>query len=170
MKYCCALLASVVAVLMQPAGAEGFQNEPVDFRGISWGAAYADHAEELKLVRTDDDVLVYVRESENAQSDRNSYKKIAYRFYKDRFSVGIIQIFGDDAKKRLRRQLTSSYGEAVRISRRQELDAWDGENVQIVLSCSVTSYCAAEFISKKMIAMEEKETGQPVQVLKKDLD
>jgi len=68
----------------------------------------------------------------------------------------------------LRRRLTGKYGEPEKVSRRQELFSWDGENVQIVLSCSVTSYCAAEFMSKEMIALEELETGRPVQVLKKD--
>ena len=171
MKYLCALLVSLGAVFAQPVGADAFKNEPADFRGIEWGAAYADHADGLNLVRTDNDVLVYIRGSEeNNVSDRNSYRKIAYRFYKDRFSAGIIQTFGNDEKKRLRRTLVSTYGEAVRISRRQELDAWDGDAVQIVLSCSVTSYCAAEFMSKDMVALEERETGNPVQVLQKEID
>jgi hypothetical protein len=168
MKYLCVLLMSSGAIFAQPAGADAFKNEPADFRGIEWGAAYVDHADDLNLVRTDDDVLVYIRDSEKGQSTRNNYKKIAYRFYKDRFSAGIIQTFGQDAKKQLRRSLVSTYGEAVRISRRQELDAWDGEFVQIVLSCSATSYCAAEFMSKEMIALEERETGTPVQVLQKE--
>ena len=168
MKYLCVLLISSGAIFAQPAGADAFKNEPADFRGIEWGAAYADHADDLNLVRTDDDVLVYIRDSEKGQSTRNNFKKIAYRFYKDRFSAGIIQTYGQDEKKRLRRTLVSTYGEAVRISRRQELDAWDGETVQIVLSCSVTSYCAAEFMSKEMIALEERETGEPVQVLQKE--
>ena len=170
MKYLYVLLMSSAAIFAQPAGADAFKNEPADFRGIEWGAAYADHADELNLVRTDNNVLVYIRDSEKGQSDRNNYKKIAYRFYKDRFSAGIIQTFGQDAKKRLRRSLVNNYGEAVRISRRQELDAWDGEFVQIVLSCSATSYCAAEFMSKEMVALEEQETGKPVQVLQKDLE
>ena len=170
MKYLCVLLMSSGAIFAQPAGADAFKNDPADFRGIEWGAAYADHADDLNLVRTDNDVLVYIRDSEKGQSIRNSYKKIAYRFYKDRFSAGIIQTFGQDAKKRLRRSLVSTYGEAVRISRRQELDAWDGEFVQIVLSCSATSYCAAEFMSKDMIALEEQETGTPVQVLQKEFE
>ena len=152
------------------AQAEAFQNEPADFRGIEWGAPYSDHAEGLNLVRQDDDVLVYMREDEKDAADRDSFMKIAYRFYKDRFSAGIIQTYGNDAKKQLRRTLIGQYGEPIRISRRQELDAWDGEKVQIVLSCSVTSYCAAEFISKQMIALEEQETGKPVQVLQKDND
>ena len=170
MKYLGALLFMSATMLAQPVGADTFKNEPTDFRGIEWGAAYADHADGLNLVRTDDDVLVYIRDSERDDSGRNSYKKIAYRFYKDRFSAGIIQTYGQDAKKQLRWSLVSTYGEAVRMSRRQELDAWDGESVQIVLSCSATSYCAAEFMSKEMIALEEKETGKPVQVLQKDVD
>ncbi len=170
MKCLGTLLISSVAVLAQCAWAEAFKNEPADFRGIEWGANYADHADGMNLVRTDNDVLVYIRESEKDESVRNNYKKIAYRFYKDRFSAGIIQTFGPEAKKQLRRELVSNYGKAVRVSRRQELDAWDGEDVQIVLSCSVTSYCAAEFLSKEMIALEEQETGQPVQVLEKDND
>lgn len=170
MKCLGTLLIWSVAMVAQPVWADVLKNEPGEFRGIAWGANYADHADGMNLVRTDNDVLVYIRESEKDASVRNNYKKIAYRFYKDRFSAGIIQTFGPEAKKKLRRELISNYGEAVRVSRRQELDAWDGEAVQIVLSCSVTSYCVAEFLSKEMIALEEQETGKPVQVLEKDID
>ena len=64
--------------------------------------------------------------------------KIAYRFYKNRFSAGITQTYGNEARKELRRSLDAENGEPIRLSRRHELDAWDGEAVQIVLSCSVT--------------------------------
>ena len=124
----------------------------------------------LDLVRQDNDVLVYMRPSERKVSERDNYRKIAYRFYKDKFSAGIIQTYGNEAKSKLRKSLVKRHGEPVRVSRRQELDAWDGERVQIVLSCSVTSYCAAEFISKEMVALEEQETGKPVQVLNRDSD
>ncbi len=171
MRQIYSLAIVVMALSSGAATAEAFKNEPADFRGIEWGAAYADHAQGLDLVRKDDDVLVYMRQTEREEvSDRDDYKKIAYRFYKNQFSAGIIQTYGNEAKRRLRRSLVEQYGDPIRVSRRQELDAWDGERVQIVLSCSVTSYCAAEFISKEMIALEEKETGQPVQVLKRDND
>jgi hypothetical protein len=150
--------------------AGAFKDEPTEFRGIEWGAAYADHAQGLDLVRQDNDVLVYMRPSERKVSERDNYRKIAYRFYKDKFSAGIIQTYGNEAKSKLRKSLVKRHGEPVRVSRRQELDAWDGERVQIVLSCSVTSYCAAEFISKEMVALEEQETGKPVQVLNRDSD
>jgi len=164
------LLTVFIMISMQAAYAEAFENEPTDFRGIEWGAAYAEHADEMNLVRSDADVLVYIREGDEGESDRGSFMKIAYRYYKDRFSAGIIQTYGSDARKQLERTLTGTYGEPVKVSRRQELYAWDGEKVQIVLSCSVTSYCAAEFMSKDMIALEERETGRPVQVLQKDND
>ena len=143
MKCLCVLLVSFGAMFAQTVSADAFKNEPADLRGIKWGAAFADQADGLNLVRTDNDVLVYVRDSEKNVTDRNSYRKIAYRFYKDRFSAGIIQTFGDDEKKRLRRSLVGTYGDAERISRRQEQDLWDGEAVQILLLYSVTSYCAA---------------------------
>lgn len=162
------LLTVLMLISMPGAYAEAFKNEPADFRGIEWGSAYSEHADEMNLVRSDADVLVYMREGDEGESDRDSFMKIAYRFYKDRFSAGIIQTYGNDARKQLQRRLTATYGEPVKVSRRQELYAWDGENVQIVLSCSVTSYCAAEFMSKDMIALEERETGRPVQVLQKD--
>lgn len=164
------LMIASFAMSSPAANAEAFKNEPAEFRGIEWGAAFADHAQEMELVREDDDVLVYLRSDEKAGSSQGSFMKIAYRFYKDRFSAGIIQTYGIETKKKLRTSLIDEYGEPIRVSRRQELDAWDGEHVQIVLSCSVTSYCAAEFISKKMIALEEQETGQPVQILQKDND
>ena len=170
MKLFCSLAIVVMALSAGAAYAGAFENEPTDFRGIEWGAAYADHAQGLDLVRKDDDVLVYMRHSEREISDRDNYMKIAYRFYKNKFSAGIIQTYGNEAKRKLRKSLVEQYGDPIRVSRRQELDAWDGEHVQIVLSCSVTSYCAAEFMSKRMIALEEQETGRPVQVLKKDSD
>jgi hypothetical protein len=168
MKLWILVLTAILVASMQLAYAEAFKNEPADFRGVAWGAAYDDYADEMNLVRRDADVLVYIREEDQAGSGRDGYMKIAYRFYKDRFSAGIIQTYGNDTKKQLRRRLTGKHGEPVKVSRRQELFAWDGENVQIVLSCSVTSYCAAEFMSKEMIALEEFETGRPVQVLQKD--
>ncbi|HUU73079.1 MAG TPA: hypothetical protein VMW70_10670 [Burkholderiales bacterium] len=170
MKFQQSLLLTFLMVSVHAAHAEAFKNEPADFRGIEWGAPYAEHASEMNLVRRDADVLVYMRQGDESESDRDSFMKIAYRFYKDRFSAGIIQTYGNDARKQLRRRLTGKYGEPVKISRRQELYAWDGESVQIVLSCSVTSYCAAEFMSKDMIALEERETGRPVQVLQNDND
>ena len=160
----------VVLVCLQAVNAHAFENEPDDFRGVAWGSAYDDYASEMSLVRTDADVLVYVRNNGEGESGRDNYMKIAYRFYKDRFSAGIIQTYGKEAKRKLQKRLAGAYGEPVKVSRRQELYAWDGENVQIVLSCSVTSYCAAEFMSKEMIALEERETGRPVQVLQKDND
>ena len=170
MKILYSLVIVMLAISGQSVLAEEFRNEPVDFRGIEWGAAYSEHADGLNLVRKDDDVLVYMRDEEEGETEHGSFMKIAYRFYKDQFSAGIIQTYGKDAKKQLRRSLVGQYGEPVKVSRRQELYAWDGENVQIVLSCSVTSYCAAEFMSKQMIALEEQETGKPVQVLQKDND
>ena len=164
------LTIAVLALSAVVVHAGAFKNEPTDFRGIEWGASYVDHAQGLDLVRQDNDVLVYMRPSERNVSERDNYEKIAYRFYKDRFSAGIIQTYGNEAKRELRRSLVKRHGEPVRVSRRQELDAWDGERVQIVLSCSVTSYCAAEFISEEMIALEEQETGKPDQVLNRDSD
>ena len=108
-------------VSMPGAYAEAFKNEPADFRGIEWGSAYAEHANEMNLVRSDADVLVYMREGDEGESDRDSFMKIAYRFYKDRFSAGIIQTYGNDARKQLQRRLTGTYGEPVKVSRRQEL-------------------------------------------------
>jgi len=170
MKLLYRLLIAYVLISGQTALAEAFKDEPADFRGIEWGAAYSEHADEMNLVRSEDNVLVYMRDEGEDESGRDSFMKIAYRFYKDQFSVGIVQTYGNDAKKQLRRTLIEKHGEPVKVSRRQELYAWDGEKVQIVLSCSVTSYCAAEFISKQMIALEEQETGKPVQVLQKDND
>jgi hypothetical protein len=164
------LVTMFIVVAMQTGYAGAFENEPADFRGIEWGAAYAKYADEMKLVRSDADVLVYMREGDEGESGRDNFMKIAYRFYKDRFSAGIIQTYGNEGKKQLFSNLTGTHGEPVKVSRRQELYAWDGETVQIVLSCSVTSYCAVEFMSKDMIALEERETGRPVQVLQKDND
>jgi hypothetical protein len=161
---------ALAAALNPIAHAGQMQNEPKDFRGIEWGAAFERFADELRLVRRDDQVLVYLRKADKLSVGQADVMKVAYRFYKNKFSVGIIQTYGGANKRALRESLVAQFGEPERISKNQELDSWNGQNVQIVLSCSVTSYCAVEFISKQMIALEEKETGTPAMVLKKDDD
>ena len=99
MRLFYSLAISVLALSIGAVHAGAFKNEPTGFRGIEWGAAYADHAQGLDLVRQDNDVLVYMRQSERNVSDRDNYKKIAYRFYKDRFSAGIIQTYAMKPKE-----------------------------------------------------------------------
>lgn len=153
-----------------PAAAERLQNEPTGFAGIGWGASYAEFADQLKLVRHDDNVKVYKRNPEQFSIPQTEILKVAYRFYKDRFSAGIVQTYGAENSRALREVLRSKYGESKRLSKRQELDRWDGERMAIILTCSVTSYCAAEFISREIIAQEEHDTGKPIEILKKDKD
>jgi hypothetical protein len=169
-KYTWAMALAAIGCLSATATAETFKNEPSDFRGVTWGSSLDRIAKDLLLVRTDDEVRVYKRTGESLNIGQGEAFKIAYRFYKNQFSVGVIQTYGAPNSRALRDMLVTKYGEPRRLSKRQELDAWEGDKVMIVLSCSVTSYCAAEFISRDMIALEEKETGAPVQVLERDDD
>jgi len=77
MKLSLLVLTALIAMSMQTAYAEAFKNEPVDFRGVAWGAAYDDYADEMSLVRRDADVLVYIREEDQAGSGRDGFMKIA---------------------------------------------------------------------------------------------
>jgi hypothetical protein len=146
------------------------RNEPMDFRGIAWGAPFESYANEMTLVRKDDDVTFYKRKGDKLSIGQAEAIKVAYRFYKNKFSGGVIQTYGASNARALRDTLQNTFGEPERLSKRLQIYGWEGGAARIRLMCEVTSYCAAEFVSKEIVALEEAETGQKVEVLKKDDD
>lgn len=170
MKYLVAAIAALATFLTNAADVTRLPNEPMDFGGVAWGANFGDFPDQFRLVRQDDDVKVYKRNAEVVTVGQADLMKVAYRFYKDRFSAGIIQTYGAGNSRALRESLRSKHGEPRRLSKRQEIDLWEGEHMVIVLSCSVTTYCAAEYVSREVIAQEEKDTGKPIEILNRDDD
>jgi hypothetical protein len=160
----------VALALLGRAGAAAettMKNEPKDFRGIEWGAPIEQYASEMILLRRENDVTYYRRKADRLNIGQAEAIKIAYRFYKDRFSAGVVQTFGGSNQKSLIGQLLDSHGEPIHLSQRIQQYMWQGEGAFVILTCEVSSYCAAEFISRQVNTLEQAETGVGVEQLMK---
>jgi hypothetical protein len=95
---------------------------------------------------------------------------VAYRFYKGRFSTGVIQTYGGPNQKAVLQALKDLHGDPVRPRKRIQQYFWDGENSYVMLACEVTSYCLIEFVGKAVMIQEQAETGIAPTTQKKDDD
>jgi hypothetical protein len=135
------------------------KNEPQDFRGVGWASAWEQHSASMSLLRREGDVAYYKKNGEPLTFGQAEAIKIAYRFYKDRFSAGVVQTYGSSNKKTLIEALHSMHGQSSKPYKRIEQYRWDGEQVNIMLTCEVTSYCAAEFVSIAVMQGEAADSG-----------
>lgn len=149
-------------VIAVTASAEGIKDEPADFRGVSWGQAFESVRQQMTIARDEGDVKYYRRDGDNLKLGQVDVLKVAYRFYKDAFCSGILQTYGGANQKDLLATLTSMHGTPQRPRKRIPQYFWDGNNVFVVLTCEVTSYCVVEISSKQVIHREQAETGLTV--------
>jgi hypothetical protein len=104
-------------------------------------------------------VVYYRRAGDVMKLNQVDALKVAYRFYKNRFSTGVIQTYGGGNQKSLLETLKSIHGEPLRPRKRIHQYFWDGEVAYLVLTCEITSYCVVEYASKPMIQEEQADTG-----------
>ena len=151
-------LAILIAILHSTAGL-AMQNEPADFRGVPWGAAFEQVSKDMVSIRNEGDVVYYKRTGDQLKLGQVDALKVAYRFYKAQFSAGIIQTYGGQNQKLLLETLKGIHGEPMRPRKRIHQYFWDGETAYLVLTCEVTSYCVVEFSSKPVVQQEQADTG-----------
>lgn len=155
------VLHALVLVLLAalPGLAIAMENEPADFRGVPWGADFDAYRGEMTVIRDEGDVLYYRRAGDSRKFGQVDALKVAYRFYKGKFSTGVIQTYGGPNMKALLETLKGMFGEPVRPRKRIQQYFWDGEHAYLMLACEVTSYCLVEFVGKDMMQLEQAETG-----------
>jgi hypothetical protein len=141
------------------ASAEIMKDEPGGFRGVNWGDSFATYSAEMSILRDEKEVKYYRRTGDVMKIGQVDAIKVAYRFYKEKFSTGVIQTYGGANQKALLETLTSMHGTPMRPRKRIPQYFWDGDKAFIVLTCEVTSYCIVEIASKEIIQLEQKETG-----------
>ena len=76
------------------ASAELMKNEPADFRGVVWDQPFDKSGEGMTVVRDEGHVKYYKRAGDAQKIGHVDAIKVAYRFYKDQFSSGIVQTYG----------------------------------------------------------------------------
>lgn len=154
-----ALFATAIIVLIYATPARAMDKEPADFRGVPWGAEFEQYRREMTVLRDEGDVVYYRRAGDALKLNQVDALKVAYRFYKSRFSAGVIQTYGGANQKSLLETLKGIHGEPLRPRKRVHQYFWDGELAYLVLTCEVTSYCVVEYASKQMIQQEQADTG-----------
>lgn len=164
-------LAAIAAMLVSASAfAELMQNEPVNFNGVVWHDSFETVGGNMTILRDEGVVKYYRREGDVQKIGRVDAIKVAYRFYKGKFTSGVVQTYGGANSKDLLSALTATYGAPMRPRKRIPQYFWDGEKVFIVLTCEVTSYCVVEISSKELIQLEQAETGNDGSAHKKDDD
>ena len=141
------------------SSAEMMKNEPADFRGVVWDQPFDRIGEGMAIVRDEGHVKYYIRAGDTQKIGHVDAIKVAYRFYKDQFSSGIVQTYGGANQKAVLAALSDTYGPPLRPRKRIPQYFWDGEKAFIVLTCEATSYCVVEISSKDVIQREQSETG-----------
>jgi hypothetical protein len=150
---------AMASMLIHATATPAMEKEPADFRGIPWGAEFEQYRNEMTVLRDEGDVVYYRRTGDVLKINQVDALKVAYRFYKNRFSTGVIQTYGGPIQKSLLETLKGTYGEPVRPRKRIPQYFWDGEVAYLVLTCEISSYCVVEFASKPMIQLEQADTG-----------
>ena len=143
------------------ASGETMKDEPRDFRGIPWSSAFDSQRDTMNLIRREGDVAYYQKKGESLTFGQADTVKIAYRYYKDQFSAGVVLTFGSNNKKALLAALHSMHGEPLRPRKHIEQYMWQGNEASIVLTCEANSYCVAEFYSLALSETESTDTGIP---------
>ena len=157
MRLLCVM--AVAGVLIYSTAARAMEKEPADFRGIPWGADIEQYRSNMTVLRNEGDIIYYRRAGDTLKLNQVDALKVAYRFYKNRFSAGVIQTYGGGNQKSLLETLKGMHGEPQRPRKRIHQYFWDGEVAYLVLTCEVTSYCVVEYASKPMVQEEQAETG-----------
>ena len=154
------------------ASGETMKDELRDFRGIPWSSAFDSQRDNMNLIRREGNVAYYQKKGESLTFGHAEEIKIGYRYYKDRFSTGVVQTFGSNNKKALLATLHSMHGEPLRPRKHVEQYMWQGNEASIVLTCEANSYCLAEFYSLALSETEAADTGisEPHKTYDKDDD
>jgi hypothetical protein len=153
------IAAAIALALCGAAFAQEMKDEPRDFRGIAWDSPLEEQRERLSLIREEGDVAYYKRNSEALNFAQAEAIRIGYRYYKNRFSAGVVQTYGLSNQKTLVAALHSMHGTPQRPRKHIEQYVWEGKDAAVVLTCEITTYCAAEFFSVALRKLEVEETG-----------
>ena len=151
-----------------PVAAGAMKNEPGDFKGVPWGAPLDAQGQSLKLLTGDEISANYRRDSDGKTFASVDAWRISYRFYKQRFSSGIVVIVGNSNLKSVLDYLTQTYGPPEAVNSRHRIYEWQGENAGISLSCDISISCYVEFYGKEMRALELAEQGNAPDNNKRD--
>jgi hypothetical protein len=170
MRNACKWPAVLTALFLVGSAYAEMKDEPADFRGVRWGEPFDIASAQMTILRDEGAVKYYKRRGDTLKFGHVDAVKIAFRYYKDQFSSGVVQTYGGANQKALLATLAGMHGDPLQPRKKFQQYFWDGEKVFIVLTCEINSYCVVEINSKEVIQREQAETGLVTPVQRKDDD
>lgn len=131
LAVCGVLLLSALSVLFY-VYSSATPREPEDFGGLKWGSSLRQAAG-MKLIAEDGDLKFYEKENDSLKMDDAKLSKIVYGSYKDRFYSVMVYYDSRTNFDKLRKHLSSSYGEPTQPEQSQGKYFWNGESVNMLL-------------------------------------
>jgi hypothetical protein len=134
-RFCFFLLAAA-AVLLAPAGAAAFQNEPDGFRGLSWGDRIGD-MQGMSLHKKGKvggvPLEVYSRDEDPMRYGEARLTKLLYGFYNDRlYMVSMVTRTPSDYRA-LKKEAFGRFGEPTAGLDNLDKYKWKGDRVTVIL-------------------------------------
>lgn len=142
--------AMLVIAACTPLAALAMQNEPEDFLGVVWGAAFEKHRADLRLITQNPDSAHYRRLSDRPFFAGIEVRRISYYFYKDSFTSGTFLTVGTTDLNAVLAYLNNKFGPPAVAKPRHRVYAWEGERIGITVSCDITISCYTEFYDRAL--------------------
>ncbi|NLI81122.1 MAG: hypothetical protein GX443_05460 [Deltaproteobacteria bacterium] len=126
------VFAALALTFSIPAAALGFSNEPVDFRGIQWGARIGE-LRGMQFLAEEGDLKFYERENDPMLLENVRLDRIVYGFYKDQFFTAMVYYASLADFLNLKDILSRNHGEPFRPEETPNRYFWSGEQIDILL-------------------------------------
>ncbi len=127
--------AGVFLCMIATSGFAGtFQNEPQEFRGITWSAEIKDVPDMTSLADPKENYDVfYTKKDDDLKFGDVQMKAVKYGFYDGKFYQALLEYADKANVAKLKEALEAKYGPGRRPNQRFEQYLWIGEKVDINL-------------------------------------
>ena len=123
------IVVVLIWILVSPLRTSlGFQNEPVDFRGIKWGT-HIDQLPEMVFHAQSGDSKVYFRKNDKLKFGAANLLQIWYFFSMDRLYSVVVTFEGFSNYNALKADLFKTYGAGYPLEGFQEKYRWMGSDI-----------------------------------------
>jgi hypothetical protein len=141
-----------VALVLTPAIAFAFRNEPEGFRGIAWGTEFSTALGDMTPIEESGKTRLYTRADESMSIGAAQVDKIAYAFVDGKFDSALVQTKGLVNNRAMLDALRAQFNEPIRPNRFMDDYYWKGKVTTIAFNCrlSLQGECTTAFVGRKL--------------------
>lgn len=109
------------------------QNEPEEFRGMTWGTELRD-LQGMKMLAEDGEIRFYQKDGDPLKMGSANVSKIIYGFHKGRFYSVMVYFDAPANFAAIKDQFTKEYGEPMQPEPNAKKCFWNGDNITMLLT------------------------------------